>query len=183
MTQTIDDALLDEEWLAAPVKRSRLRMILAGLLAASLCFLGGALVQKHYGAGSAGGAAGGLPAGFPGGGSGGFPGGGAFPGGDPGTGTGTDTGTGTGSSSAPSGGTGDVGDDSTAVIGKVVEVNGDTWVVEDLGGKRHTIKLADDTDVIREEKLQPADVKTGDTVNITGKTDDGGVSADKVIVR
>ncbi len=33
---------------------------------------------------------------------------------------------------------------------RVVEVRGDVWIVEDLGGERHEIKVGDDTDVIRE---------------------------------
>ena len=169
MTQTIDDSLLDDEWLAAPTKRSRLRVVLAGVLVASLCFLGGMLVQKQWGTESTGTAAGpgGLPAGFPGA-------GGALPDGASGF---------PGAGSGQQGTDSDAADDTDAVIGKVVEIHGDTWIVEDLGGERHTINVGDDTDVVREQHLGPADVKQGDTVNVTGTTVDGDLNADEVTLR
>ena len=49
----VDDPVLDEEWLAAPRRRSRLRLALAATLAAALCFLGGVLVQQQLGTASA----------------------------------------------------------------------------------------------------------------------------------
>ena len=169
MTDTvIDDPMLDEEWLAAPAKRSRLRAALAALLVAGLCFLGGALVQKHFGASSAeeasagaGGFAGGqLPEGLPEGiAQGGFPGGAA------------DT------------SSGDDSDDAEAVIGEVVAVRGDVWIVEDLGGKRHEVKVGDDTAVVRETRVATAQVNVGDPVDVTGTTSNGRLQADEVTLR
>ena len=173
MTQdTLDDQILDDEWLAAPRKRSRARLILAGMLAASVCFLGGALTQKHFGADQAssaspGGGAGlpaGLPEGFPQG-AGGFPGTGGSPGQQ---------------ESAASSGEADGAD---AVIGHVVEIRGTTWVVEDLGGERHQVTVTDDTDITREESLTASQVTKGDTVNITGSSTGGRLAADHVTLR
>ena len=68
MTQTdtrpsTTSTLLDEEWLAAPRRRSRLRVLLAAALAAALCFLGGVEVQQRYGTETT--TTSGLPDGFP----------------------------------------------------------------------------------------------------------------------
>jgi hypothetical protein len=173
MTQdTFDDQVLDDEWLAAPRRRSRVRLVLAGVLAASVCFLGGALTQKHFGADQGsraspvGGA--GLPAGPPEGfpqGAGGFPGTGGSPGQQ--------------ESAAPS----DQPDSADAVIGNVVEIRGNTWLVEDLGGERHQVTVTDDTDITREESLTASQVTKGDTVNITGSSTGGRLAADHVTLR
>lgn len=174
----IDDPLLDEEWLAAPAKRSRGRLILVALLAASVCFLGGAFTQKHYGASTtaaAGGAAG-LPDGFPGGGQG-FPGGaGGFPGGGTSDNQGQDSQSGTS-------GSGDAASATEAVIGNVVAIDGDTWTVEDLGGKRHQITVTDDTTITREQTLTGDQVAEGDTVNITGTSTGNKLAADQITLR
>lgn len=170
MTETIDDSLLD--WLATPARRSRVRMVLATLLAASVCFLGGALVQKHFGAEASGASAssgfpnlaGGAPSGFPGG---DFTGGG-LPGADQGTGAGSGSG---------------AADATDSVIGTVVEIRDGEWVVEDLGGNRHTITVDQDTSVVREEKLTLDQVKNGDTVQITGITDKNELQADDITLR
>lgn len=176
MTETvIDDPMLDDEWLAAPAKRSRVRAVLVVALAAAVCFLGGALVQKEFGtasaseaAGPAGLAGGQLPEGLPEGmGPGGVPGG--LPGGVP------------GGSEDPSGTSAD--DAGGSVIGEVVEVRGDVWVVEDLGGERHEIKVGDDTDVVRETNVESGQVKVGDPVDVTGINSDGRLQADEVILR
>ena len=76
----------DDEWLAAPTRRSRWRSVLVLALAAALVFLAGVEVQKRFGTASGGSAAlAGAPAGFPSGlPSGGFPSGMAAPGGDTG---------------------------------------------------------------------------------------------------
>ena len=161
MTETIDDRLLDEAWLAAPARRSRVRMVLAALLAASVCFLGGALVQKHFGAAASGASAspafpdfaGGAPSGFPGGAP-----------------TGGDTGSG-------------AADETDSVIGTVVEIRDGEWVVEDLGGNRHTITVDEETSVIREEKLTLDDVKNGDLVQVTGTTSKKKLQADDITLR
>ena len=172
MTETIDDGLLEEDWLAAPVRRSRVRLVLAGLLAASVCFLGGALVQKHFGAEASGtGATSGFPN-FAGGGPSAFPGGGFTGGGPPGAdqGTGGDTGSG-------------AADSTDSVIGRVVEIRDGEWVVEDLGGNRHTITVDEATSVVREEKLTLDQVKNGDRVQVTGTTDKNKLQADDVTLR
>ena len=169
MTDTvIHDPMLDEEWLAAPVKRSRLRTILVLLLAGAFCFLGGAVVQQLGSgsdaatpAGPAGFAAGQLPAGL---GQGDFP--NAAPGG----------------SNAPV--DGPVGaDDTASVIGTVVKVSGHVWTVEDLGGKRHQVSVGDDTDVIRESRMKSGDVKVGDPVDVSGTNSNGQLAADEVTLR
>lgn len=166
-TSTVDDTMLDEEWLAAPRKRSRLRLVMVAGLIASVCFLGGALAQKHLGADDAAASgAGGLPAGAPEG----FPAGG-FPSAAP-QGTGT-------SPTEPDAGA----DAEDQVIGTVIEKNGDVWVVEDLGGKRHEVTVANDTEVVREAKSTPAKVKTGDRVQITGVTRGDGLRAADITLR
>jgi hypothetical protein len=171
-TSVSDDTMLDEAWLAAPRHRSRLRLGLATLLAASLCFLGGALVQKHFGAEASGTAAG--PAGMPTGASGfpeGFPGaGGQLPGGATG---------GTGDT----GGTTETEDDTGAVVGTVVSIDGDVWTVEDLGGERHKVRVTDDSDLVRETPLTPDQVAVGDLVDVSGTTADGQLTAEDVTLR
>ena len=175
-TATDDDALhdsvLDEDWLATPPQRSRLRVVLAGLLASSLLFLGGVLTQKYVGAdaesttaaaGAPGGGfepgslpVGGLPAGaedFQPGGAGG------------------------------SGDTGDQADSAQAVIGTVVEVRAGVWVVEDLGGERHKVRVTDQSDVVRETRISPDRVAVGDSVDISGSSTDGPLEADQVTLR
>ena len=170
MTDSVtDDPMLDEEWLAAPVKRSRLRAVLVVILAAAVCFLGGAMVQQHFGtsagaetaAGRAGFAGGQLPAGLP---EGGFP--------------GLAPGASNGAADSPA-----AADDAEAVIGTVVEVRGEVWIVEDLGGKRHRITVGEDTDVVRETSIQPNAVKVGDPVDVSGTTSNGQLQANEVTLR
>ena len=159
----IDDPMLDEEWLAAPTRRSRLRAVLALLLAAALCFLGGAMVQKHFGTGTT--AAAGAPS---------F-GGGQLPEGLPeGIGQGT---------FPEDAGDGRADDQTEAVIGEVVAIHDDVWVVKDLSGERHRVAFGDDTDVIRETGLRPSRVSVGDPVDITGTTTEGQLQATKVTLR
>lgn len=167
MTTTADDTMLDEEWLAAPRKRSRARLVMASALVASLCFLGGALTQKHLGADEAAAAGpGGLPAGIPEGLGAGMPDG--FPGGQQGA-------------AAPSAGA--AADAEDQVIGTVVEKKGDVWVVEDLGGTRHDVSVTDDTQVVREARLTPSRVKAGDRVQITGVTSNDRLQAADITLR
>ena len=174
-TEDVDDPhdgdLLDEDWLSATPGRSRARLVLLGALVLSATFLGGVEVQRHYGtSGSTDSAAGGLPAGLPSG----FPGGGTFPGGVPGAATGSDQ-----------GGSGSTGSDTSAqVIGILVAVKGDTWTVKDLGGTKHTITVDAETRVVREQQLDPADVPTGTTVDISGAAGSSGdVTATTITVR
>lgn len=165
MTQTAtDDPMLDDEWLAAPAKRSRLRGVLVVALAASVCFLGGALVQKELGTASTSGAAA-VPSGFPGG---------QLPEGLP---------EGLGQGGLPGDQATTTDDDTESVIGKVVEVRGNVWIVEDLGGTRHEVQVGDDTDVVRESRLKPSQVKVGDPVDVTGTDNDGRLQADEVTLR
>ena len=170
MPSTVSDDLpLDEEeWLAAPRRRSRLRLGLSALLAASLCFLGGALVQKHLGAEPAASAAG--PGSLPGAGT--FPGGVSFEGAPPGT----------GSSAGPVQADQD-DEERDAVVGTVVSIDGDTWVVEDLGGERHEVRVTDDAHLVRETGLTPDEVAVGDRVDITGTTADDQLTAGDVTLR
>ncbi len=175
-----DDSMLDEAWLSAPKKRSRLRLVLCLVLAASLCFLGGAVTQKYLGASASpaagglpmGGAGGGLPEGFPGG-SGGAPEG--FPGSMGGAPSG----------SGGSGGSGatDAAESADAVIGTVVKVRKNGWVVEDLGGTRHEVAFEDGTTVVREQQLATGDVKAGDLVHVTGTDGADGLQAGEVVLR
>ena len=168
MTDTvIDDPMLDDEWLAAPVRRSRLRGVLVVALAAAVCFLGGALVQKHYGATDTAAAAG--PAGF---------GGGQLPEGMP---EGMPEGPAQGG--LPDTGASTEGDTSRSVIGELVEVRGDLWIVEDLGGRRHEVQVSDDSDVVRESSIKPSQVKPGDPVDITGTEGDGRLQANDITLR
>ena len=177
MTQpTLDDQLLDEAWLTAPARRSRGRLVLIGLLTASVCFLGGALVQKHYGtttatAGGVPGGAAGFPEGFPDGSPDGFPGG---TGGSPGSGQ-----DGSQGSTATPGQGGATG----AVIGRVVRIDGNTWTVQDLGGTRHRVTVTGETDLTREEALTTDQVDEGDTVNVTGTLTGNQLTADQITLR
>jgi hypothetical protein len=171
MTSTVsDEAVLDEEWLAAPRSRSRLRLALTAVLAASVCFLAGALVQKHLGSDASASAAQ-VPSGFPGGGT--FAGGGTLPAGGqlPAAGT-TD---------APEQRGGNAGTD--AVIGTVLGIDGNVWTVEDLGGRQHQVRVDDDPDVVRETKLTVDQVAVGDRVDISGTTTNGQLTAKDITLR
>lgn len=161
-----EPGMLDEEWLAAPKKRSRIQLTMVGLLIASLCFLGGSLTQKYFGADDSSSAAQGVPGGLPAGLPDGFPAGGL-----PATNEG-------GASTAPA-----EDESSDSIIGTVVEIKGDTWVVEDLGGKRHEVTVAKDTDVTRETRITTDDIKTGDRVQVTGTTKAKQLQADSVTQR
>lgn len=169
MTNTIDDdTMLDEEWLAAPRKRSRPRLVMVAGLIASVCFLGGALAQKHLGGEDAAASA---PAGFPAGMPEGFGGAaGGLPGGAP-----------QGNGSSPIEPESEAG--SEQVIGTVVEKNADVWVIEDLGGKRHEVTVAKDTHVVRETRLTPSKVKAGDRVQISGAARGGRLRAADITLR
>jgi hypothetical protein len=145
---------LDDPWLAEPPKRSKLRVVLVVLLAAAGVFYAGVEVQERYGTtGDPSNAAAGTftpPSGA------GFPGGGQLPGG----GTGTT-------------GTGDQGNgtaDTTDVIGTVVSLKGSKLVVEDFGGKKHTIDLGSDVRVVLETEGKTSDLRAGTTVQVTDST-------------
>ena len=77
--------------------------------------------------------------------------------------------------------TADAGAD--AVIGTVVEIDGDVWVVEDLGGKRHEVRVTDQAHLVRETQLTADQVAVGDLVDVTGTTKDDHLVADDVTLR
>lgn len=171
MSVAVTDEFLDDEWLSAPRRRSRLRPALALALAAALFFLGGVLVQKHFGAEEPAAAsafptgAGDLPAGMPQG-MEGMP-DGAVP-------------QGTESEPDPE----SSNEESQSVIGKLIRRQGSTWIVEDLGGTRYRIAVADDAEVVRELQIDAEDIKPGDTVSVTGDKGQGNaLTATEVIVR
>lgn len=152
----------DAAWLAEPPKRSRLRVTLAVALVAAVVFLAGVQVQKRWGfavSGDAAAAAPALPAGFtPPGGGGGLP-------QDQGTGQDDDA-------------------SSAAVIGTVVSVRDGVWTVEDLGGTEHTITVGAEVKIVQETSLSAERIARGDTVDISGTTDDQGrVTATTITVR
>lgn len=165
---------LDDPWLAEPPKRSKLRLVLAILLAAAVVFYGGVEVQKRYGTAESAAATGPMAGGFtpPDGAT--LPGGGQFPGGGAGDDS-TDQGTG-------NQGTG--GSDASSVIGTVVSLQGGKLVVEDFGGKKHTITLGSDVRVVLETTGSADDVQRGSTVEVNGQADDSGrVTATTITVR
>lgn len=162
--------VLDEEWLAAPTRRSRLRIVLTVLLAASLVFLAGVEVQRNFGAASSTASA--ATAGFPD-----LAGaGGELPPGFPGSGAAGETQPETTDDGASG--------DETAVIGTLQSVKGDVWTIKDLGGQVHKVTVSETIRVVRESDVDPADVETGATVDIAGTTDDAGdVTATSITIR
>ena len=154
----------DSDWLTADTHMSRRRAVLLLLLAAAIVFLAGAQVQKRFGD-QASGAATGLPSGFP-------------------------TSMPTGAGGAVPGGQGaepsddETESDTSNVVGTLTSTKGNTWIVTDLGGKKHTITLKDDTRLREERTVESRTAKTGSTVDITGtKSSTGDVTATKVIIR
>ena len=156
--------VMDDAWLAAPVKRSRLRLVLVVTLVAAVVFLAGVQVQKRYGvAGSGAAAAAAAPGGSPGGG--------------PPAGFAPPVGATTGDQTAADA-------DATAVIGTVVSVEHGVWTVEDLGGTTHEITVDATVRIVQESPLAADDVADGTTVDISGTTDDQGrVTATSITVR
>jgi hypothetical protein len=175
-----DTEILDAEWLAAPARRSRLRLGLIAVLTVLLVFLGGVLVQKHWGADSSGTTASGAPSGFPGGGTGSFPSGGFPSGGLPGGGSGQSAG-----STGNDGTTGSGGSTSAtpAVIGTLTAVHGHTWTVKDLGGHAHTVKVTDATTVTRPLGVSSDPIHAGAGITVQGTTHGRTVTATAVTLR
>lgn len=161
-TEPVDADALDEAWLAAPRRRSRPRVAMVVALAVLLVFLGGVEVQKHWGASDAA-AGGGRPTGLS------LPGGGSFPTGGLG---GTQAQTGSNAATA-----------TPAVIGRVVGIHGHTWIVQDLGGTKHTVTLTDRTTLTRSLKEATGPVRTGSSVTVQGTTHGGTVAATAITVR
>jgi len=168
-TADVSADLLDEEWLTAPTRRSRVRGVLMVLLAASLVFLAGVEVQRHFGvtsSSSSSAPSGALPGGLPGGG---------LPSGFPSAGAGGTQPNTSGSSSTA---------DQAAVIGTVESVQGEVWTIKDLGGKVHKVTVSSTVRIVRETSVAAADVETGATVDIAGTTgSDGSVTATTITLR
>jgi len=156
--------LLDEEWLSAPTRRSRLRSVLVVLLAAALVFLGGVEVQRRFGATPSGTDSATGPS---------LPGGGVLPSGLAGGPQGT-----------PPDASGSTGTDEAAVIGTLQSVKGDVWTIKDLGGTLHEVTVSSTVRIVRETSVAASDVETGATVDISGTTgDDGQVTATTITLR
>lgn len=169
------DADADEEF--APHRRQRLSKptaLLAVLVVAAGGFLAGAYVQKTQAPATAsttarttGGAA-------------------AFAG--LGRGAGRTSGTGGGASGA-AGGSGGASTSATpsadagpAVIGQIVKVNGNTVVVQNLGGQQVTVTLGQDTQVSKSATV--GDLAPGQTVTVSGSAGAGGaVDATTVVTK
>jgi hypothetical protein len=170
----------------APRPRQRfgvLSGVLVVALAIALGFLGGEIVQKHYGT-AANAAGAGASAAFAGreGAAGGFgPNGGFGRGTGTGTGTGTSTGTGTGTGTGTSTGTGTGTTPTPTVIGTVTSLKGMTMVVTNLGGTKVTVHLTSTT-TVTVSVAKPA-LKVGQTVSVVGRTAHKIVTATSVTVR
>jgi hypothetical protein len=166
-----NDDLDDDDGDFAPRPRQRLGLlsgVLVVALAIALGFLGGEIVQKHYGTTASAAATGAnrAAAGFTGreGGAGAF--GNAAPGQ---TGTGTGTGTGAGTTAIP------------AVIGTVTSLKGTTMVVTNLGGAKVKVHLTKTT-TVTVSVAKPA-LKVGQTVSVAGRTANKIVTATSVTLR
>ena len=168
----------DDEEDFAPRARQRFGL-LSGLLvlalAIALGFLGGEIVQKHYGTAASASGVTARRAAFAGG-EGGFGGFGA------GTGTGAGAGPGAGTGNAAGTGTG-AGTTTTvpAVIGTVTTIKGTTVVVKNLGGKSVTVHLTSATTITVSVKAKA--LKAGQTVAVVGTTATGVVTARSVVVQ
>ena len=184
------DDFLDDDDLLPQERRgpSKLTVSLVTVLVLAVGALGGIWIQKQFGAQSSAAAAGFPSGGFPGGGQGmpsgggqGFPGGGqGFPsGGLPGSGSGgmpsgaTDTGNGSENSSTQS--------ETPVVVGAVTKIESDHVVVKDLGGKSHDVTVTTSTTVT--VPFEHGELKTGDTVSITGSTSGQKITASTITVR
>lgn len=164
----VDDQALDDADFA-PRPRQRLGLlsgVLAAALAVAIGFLGGEIVQKHYGtAATAAGTAGGRAATYAGrqGGYAAFGNGAAA---QPGTGA---TSTGTATAAVP------------AVIGTVTSLKGATMIVTNLGGRKVTVHLTGATTVT--VSVAKHALTAGQTVAVAGRTANKVVTATSVTVR
>jgi hypothetical protein len=184
----------DTTWAATPIepadddldllaevnrKPSRATVLLIAGILATLAFVGGVAVQKHFGGTSAavGPGAGGF-SGRPGGTAGGYGGfgGGAGFGGQPGAG-------GAGTTGGTTGGTGSAAA-TPVVVGTVTKLSGSTLVVKNLGGKSVKVKVPEGASITLVAGKRLTTLKTGATVNVAGTTaPDGTVTATSVTVR
>ena len=180
-TDGADDPDYDDDEDFAPRARQRyglLSGLLVLVLAIALGFLGGEIVQKHYGTAAS---ASGITArrGALAGGEGGFAGfgGGAGTGNRAGAGTGGGTGAGAGTGA----GTGTTTTAVPSVIGTVSRLSATTLVVKNLGGKSVTVHLTTATTVT--VSLKNKALKVGQTVAVVGTTAKGVVTARSVVVQ
>jgi hypothetical protein len=145
----------------------------AGILVAA-AFVGGVLVQKHYGTAATPAASSRFNrqlAGF-GGGAGGGGGGGGF-GGYGNLGAGGATGGGAAAAA-----------DTPAVVGQVVKVSGTTVTVKNFAGKTFTVKVPAGTTISLSSSLSLTGLKAGTSVSVVGKTAaDGSITASAVTAR
>lgn len=167
------DGFLDDDDFLPQERRSpsKLTVSLVAVLVLGVGIVGGIWIQKQFGAQSSA-----VAAGFPaGGGRGGFPGGGQ---GMPGSGTRP-----SGAADQTSNGGGGSTTDSEApvVVGIVTKLESDQLTVEDLGGKTHTVTVSESTTVTL--PFAHGELKTGDTVSITGSTTGNKVTASTITVR
>jgi hypothetical protein len=203
--------LEDTPWSATPIepadddldllaevnrKPSRATVLLIAGILATLAFVGGVVVQKHYGgtttaagpggaggfAGRQGGTAGGA------GGYGGFGGGGASGGGLGGGQAGGQAGTGQAGAAAGGAGAGGTGTGSAAatpvVVGTVAKMSGSSLTVKNLGGKSVKVKVPEGASITLVAGKTLTTLKVGATVSVAGTTAaDGTVTATSVTVR
>jgi hypothetical protein len=155
---TLDAQALDDQWLAAPSRRSRFRIAVLAALAVLLVFLGGVEVQKRWGTAATNPSARSAASPF----------GGSLPSG------------GFRSQTTPSGATTGA---TPAVIGKVTGIHGHTWTVQDLGGKDHTVTVTARTTLTRSVRRATGPIRTGSTVTVQGSTRGHTVVATAITVR
>jgi hypothetical protein len=166
---------------------SRTTMLLIAGILASLAFIGGVVVQKHYGETTSGGTAG-AAAGF-GARTGGYGAAGGFPGGGqgfPGAAGGAPAGTGADAAGGTGGGTAG-GATTTAtpvVVGKVTKLSGSRLTVKNLGGKSVKVKVPEGATITLVAGKSLTALKVGATVSVAGKSGaDGTVTATAITVR
>jgi hypothetical protein len=152
--------ILDDDWLAAPSRRSRSRIGLLAVLTLLVVFLGGVEVQKRWGAGDSATADRPFGRSFSGG---------SLPSGSF-TGLPT-TGGGTTASSIP------------AVIGTVTRIQGHTWTVRDLGGTSHAVQVTARTALTRSLGDATAPIRTGSDVTVQGTPHGRSLTATVITIR
>lgn len=64
--------------------------------------------------------------------------------------------------------------------GTIDGVDGDTLTVTTSDDETVTVTLSDDTNVLRSEELELSDLAEGDTLSVTGESDDDGVTAQSI---
>ena len=167
--------IVDEPWLAAPSRRSRVRVVLVVLLLTLVLFVAGAQVQKRFGGESSASAAS-QPVSPVAGGQGfeGLP-GQSVPGAQ-----GPRT---SGSSSSASGDTGESSGSTPVLIGTVTATKARTWAVKDLGGHTHTVRLTSATTITRPADQAAEPVRVGSQVTVEGRKHGLTVTATALTIR